>query len=43
MPNFESEDQTGVYADYAENLEAGPGVTQERETLYIIYTIKIFL
>ena len=40
MPNFESEDQTGVYADYAENLEAGPGVTQERETLYIIYTIK---
>ena len=23
----ESEDQTGVYADHAENLEAGPGVT----------------
>ena len=26
-------DQTGVYAHHAENLEAGPGVTQERDTL----------
>ena len=30
--NLESEDQTGVYEDYAENLEAWPGVTQDFDT-----------
>jgi hypothetical protein len=40
-PKSPARDQTGVYADHAENLEAGAGMTQEMDTLQIMYTTKI--
>ena len=40
---LESEDQTGVYANHAENLEAGPGVTQERYGVHNLYYKIIFV